>query len=100
MLRCFHLFLRILSSADMKKGWFRLEISLPCYSHLLSRHRVLKCDFLCMKMQSCCRLVAVERIADDRGIQTFLMSTMHSQLVRSARFRIERQAEMGIVNTL
>ena len=53
-----------------------------------------------MKMQSCCRLVAVERIADDRGIQTFLMSTMHSQLVRPARFRIERQAKMGIVNTL
>ena len=48
-----------------------LEISLSCYSHFLSRHRVLKCDFLCMKMQSCCRLVAVERIADDRGIQTF-----------------------------
>ncbi len=85
--RCFHLFLRIQSSADMKKGWFRLEISLSCYSHFLSRHRVLKCDFFCMKMQSCCRLVAVERIADDRGIQTFLMSTMHSQLVRSARFQ-------------
>ena len=100
MLRCFHLFLRILSSADMKKGWFRLEISLSCYSHFLSRHRVLKCDFFCMKMQSCCSLVAVELIAYDRGIQTLLMSTMHSQLVRSACFRIERQAQMGIVNTL
>ena len=53
-----------------------------------------------MKMQSRCRLVAVERIADDRGIQTFLVSTMYPQLVRSARFRIERQAQMGIVNTL
>ena len=84
----------------MKKGWFRLEISLSCYSHFLSRHRVLKCDFFSMKMQSRCRLVAVERIAYDGSIQTFLVSTMYPQLVRSARFRIERQAKMGIVNTL
>ena len=84
----------------MKKGWFRLEISLSRYSHFLPRQRVLEGDFLGMKMQSGCRLVAIERIAQDRGIQTFLMSTMHSQLVGSARLRIERQAKMGIVNTL
>ncbi len=53
-----------------------------------------------MEMQSACLLVAVERIAQDGGIQAFLMGTMHAQLVGSARLGIERQAEMGGVDAL
>ena len=61
---------------------------------------MFECDLLGMKMQSGCRLVAVERIADDGSIQTLLMSTMHAQLVRSTRLRIERDAKMGAVDAL
>ena len=77
-----------------------LEVSQTLKEELLARKRMSQTDGFGMQKEAPCPFVAVERIADDRGIQTFLMSTMHSQLVRSARFRIERQAKMGIVNTL
>ena len=54
----------------------------------------------CMEMQSGSLLVAVERIAEDGRIQSFLMGTMHSELVGSAGFRIESYSEMGIVDML
>ena len=54
----------------------------------------------CMEMETASLLVAVEWIAEDRGIQAFVMSTMHSELVGSAGFRIESYSEMGIVDRL
>ena len=51
-----------------------------------------------MEMQSGSLLVAVEWIAEDGRIQSFLMGTMHSELVGSAGFRIESYSEMGIVD--
>ena len=43
----------------------------------------------CMEMQSGSLLVAVEWIAEDGRIQSFLMGTMHSELVGTDGFRIE-----------
>ena len=54
----------------------------------------------CMEMQSGSLLVAVEWIAEDGRIQSFLMGTMHSELVGSAGFRSESYSEMGIVDRL
>lgn len=54
----------------------------------------------CMEMEADGFLVAVERIAEDGRIQSFLMGTMHSELVGSAGFRIESYSEMGIVDML
>ena len=49
----------------------------------------------CMEMEADGFLVAVERIAEDGRIQSFLMGTMHSELVGSAGFRIESYSEIG-----
>ena len=52
-------------------------------------------NFFGMQMKTACLFYAVERVAEDRGIQAFVMGTMHTQLVGSACFRIESQTEMG-----
>ena len=45
--------------------------------------------FLGMEVKSAGWLVAIERVAKDRGVQALLVGTMHSQLVRSASLGIE-----------
>lgn len=47
-----------------------------------------------MKVEPVCFLVAIEWVTEDGSIQTFVVGTMHSQLMCSPRLRIKRQAEV------
>lgn len=34
-----------------------------------------------MEVKAACLLVAIERVAEDRGIQAFVVGTMHTELI-------------------
>ena len=69
-----------------------LEVSLSFYCHFLACQRMLESNLLGMEMEAGCLLVAIERVAEDRGVQTLLMGAVHSELVGSAGLRIEGEA--------
>lgn len=49
-----------------------------------------------MKVESVCFLVAIERVTEDGSIQTFVVGTMHSQLMCSPRLWVERQSKVEL----
>lgn len=50
-----------------------------------------------MEVEAGCLLAAIERVAKDRGIQSFPVGTMYTELVGTSRVRIESEAEMLVV---
>ena len=51
-----------------------------------------------MEVEAGCLLAAIERVAKDRGIQSFPVGTMYTELVGTSRLGIESEAEMLVVS--
>ena len=61
---------------------------------------MLEGNLLGMEMKAACLLVAIKRVAKDGSIQAFVVGTMHTELMGSARLGIERQTEMGGIDAI
>ena len=55
-------------------------------------------DRLGMEVEAGCLLAAIERVAKDRGIQSFLVGTMYTELVGTSCLGIESETEMLVVS--
>ena len=51
-----------------------------------------------MEVEAGCLLAAIERVAKERGIQSFPVGTMYTELVGTSRLGIESEAEMLVVS--
>ena len=54
--------------------------------HPLARCGMFETNGLCLKIETVC-LCAIEFVADNRAAETVIVSTVHTQLVSTARMR-------------